>query len=85
MTRTRSRPIRPRPDRGITADRYVGHPRGSVTARIICRDCGMEILSKPAYLICDCGVGFVAQWDRCVARGVYLGRIQFPDQEEVTP
>lgn len=45
---------------------------------IVCHDCGSEVFAKPAYLLCGCRVGFVAQWDVCLGHGRFLGRIVDP-------
>ena len=31
---------------------------------IVCRDCGAEVARATTYLVCDCRLGFVAQWDQ---------------------
>lgn len=73
------RPIRPRPARRL----HLYAPRGRVKARVICRDCGQECLREAFGFECACGFGFTVQWDACVARGVFLGRIQFPEIKEM--
>ena len=47
-------------------------------ATIVCHDCGGEIVRAPTHLMCVCRMGFVAQWDRSLGEGRYLGRIADP-------
>jgi hypothetical protein len=44
----------------------------------VCRDCGHDIVRRPTYLVCDCRMGLVAQWDQSLGEGPYLGRIVDP-------
>lgn len=54
--------------------------RNQHPAAIVCLDCGCEIKREPSCFVCECGVGFTAQWDVSLGAGVYLGRIIRPEE-----
>ena len=73
------RPIRPRPERRL----HPGQSGGDTRPKVVCRDCGEECRRRATGFECGCGFGFVVHWDTCIARGLFLGRIEFPEMKEM--